>query len=105
MVIYVAVADQEIVRTVSLLMMPNLDYGCHPTAFVEAMVVAEGHRRSGVGRRLMARVLDDARAVSCRRVQLLSHKWHADDGAHAFYRSLGFEPEAEGFRLYLDTDQ
>jgi hypothetical protein len=36
------------------------------------------------------------------RVQLLTHKRHAQDGAHAFYRSLGFEAEAEGFRMYLD---
>jgi GNAT superfamily N-acetyltransferase len=82
--------------------MPNLGYDCHPSARVEAMVVGERHRRGGVGRMLVARLLGDARAVSCRKVQLLSHKRHADDGAHAFYRSLGFTPEAEGFRLYLD---
>lgn len=99
--VYVAVAGSEIVGTASLLVVPNLGYDCHPTAFVEAMVVAESRRRTGVGRRLMARLLDDARAASCRKVQLLSHKRHADDGAHAFYRSLGFEAEAEGFRLYL----
>jgi GNAT superfamily N-acetyltransferase len=103
--IYVAEADGEIVGTTSLLVMPNLGYDCHPTAFIEAMVVAEHHRRRGVGRRLMARLLDDARAASCRKVQLLSHKHHANDGAHDFYRSLGFQPEAEGFRLYLDTRQ
>ncbi|MGH9259298.1 MAG: hypothetical protein ACRD08_05255 [Acidimicrobiales bacterium] len=40
--------------------------------------------------------------TSIRKVQLLSHKRHADDGAHAFYRSLGFASEAEGFRIYLD---
>ena len=37
----------------------------------------------------------------CFKIQLLSHKRHAHDGAHRLYRSLGFEPEAEGFRLYL----
>jgi hypothetical protein len=44
---------------------------------------------------------NDAQMASCRKVQLLSHKRRADDGAHAFYRSLGFQPEPEGFRLYL----
>ena len=34
---------------------------------------------------------------------LLSHKRHAADGALDFYRSLGFEPEAEGFRFYIDA--
>jgi hypothetical protein len=26
------------------------------------------------------------------------------DGAHDFYRSVGFEAEAEGFRRYLNPD-
>jgi ribosomal protein S18 acetylase RimI-like enzyme len=55
-----------------------------------------------VGRRLVERALGDLRAVGCRKVQLLSHKRHAADGAHAFYRDLGFTAEAQGFRLYLD---
>jgi GNAT superfamily N-acetyltransferase len=102
MTVYVAVAGEEVVGTATLLVMPNLGYDCHPSALVEAMVVAVSHRRGGVGRMLVTRLLSDARAASCRKVQLLSHKRHAHDGAHAFYRSLGFAPEAEGFRLYLD---
>jgi len=43
-----------------------------------------------------------ARSASCYKVQLLSHKRHASDGAHALDASLGFRAEAEGFRLYLD---
>jgi GNAT superfamily N-acetyltransferase len=107
--VYVAVApgaaggDDEVAGTVAAQVIPNLGYDCHPSAVVEAMVVAPGHRRHGVGRLLMDRVLADLRAASCRKVQLLSHKRHAADGAHDFYRSLGFEPEAEGFRLYLET--
>ena len=42
------------------------------------------------------------RAASCRKIQLLSHKRHSNDGAHHLYQALGFAPEAEGFRLYLD---
>jgi hypothetical protein len=49
----------------------------------------------------MQRVLADARAAACNKVQLLSHKRHATDGAHRLYANLGFEAEAEGFRLYL----
>ncbi|HEY7069238.1 MAG TPA: GNAT family N-acetyltransferase [Acidimicrobiales bacterium] len=91
----------EIVGIVSLLVMPNLGYDCRPTAFIEAMVVAEPHRRHGVGRLLLERLLADAAAAGCHKVQLLAHKRHAHDGAHDFYRALGFEAEAEGFRLYL----
>ena len=99
--IYVAVHRGRVVGTTSLLLMPHVTYGCHPTAFVEPMVVAVDHRRRGVGRLMGERTLDDARAAGCRKVQVVSHKRHAEDGAHDFYRSLGFAAEAEGFRLFL----
>jgi GNAT superfamily N-acetyltransferase len=101
--VYVAtVPSGDIVGIVTLLVMPNLGYDCHPSAFIEAMVVAEPHRRRGVGRLLVDRALAGAAAASCRKVQLLTHKRHATDGAHDFYRAMGFSAEAEGFRLYLD---
>jgi|SRR5580700_4807436 GNAT superfamily N-acetyltransferase len=100
--VYVAETGSETVGTASMLLMPHVTYDCRPTAFIEAVLVAESHRRRGVGQLIVKRILDDARAASCRKVQLLSHKRHASDGAHEFYRSLGFESEAEGFRLYLD---
>jgi GNAT superfamily N-acetyltransferase len=101
--VYVAtVPSGDITGIVTLLVMPNLGYDCHPSAFIEAMVVAEPHRRRGVGRLLVDRALAGAAAASCRKVQLLTHKRHATDGAHDFYRAMGFSAEAEGFRLYLE---
>ena len=44
------------------------------------------------------------RRVVGARGQLLTHERHATDGAHAFYRSVGFTAEAEGFRLYLPPE-
>ena len=99
--VYVAETGGDIVGTTSLLVLPNLTYDCRPTAFFEPMVVAEAHRRRGVGRLLVERVVDDARAAGCWKVQVVSHKRHAEDGAYAFYESLGFAAEATGFRLYL----
>lgn len=106
--VYVAECESKgkskgVVGNTCLLVLPNLTYDCRPTAFIEPVLVAASHRRRGVGRLMVERALDDARAASCYKVQLLSHKRHADDGAHDFYRSLGFEPEAEGFRTYLET--
>lgn len=98
---YVAELDGEIVGTALFLVMANLGYGCRPSGFIEAMVVAARHRRHGVARSLIQRVLTDADSAGCNKIQLLTHKRHAADGAHAFYRSMGFESEAEGFRLYL----
>ena len=101
--VYVAEVDGEIVGTVTTMVMPNVTYGCAPTLFIEAVVVVPRHRRRGVATSMIQRALHDADASGCHKVQLLSHKRHAADGAHALYRRLGFEPEAEGFRLYLGT--
>ncbi len=98
--VYVAEVDGEVVGTTALLVMPHITYDCHPTAFLESMVVRAEYRRRGIARMMVERLLADARAQACRKVQLLTHKRHAAD-AHAFYRSLGFEAEAEGFRLYI----
>jgi GNAT superfamily N-acetyltransferase len=98
--VYLAEIDGQAVGTAALMTMPNLTYNCAPTAFIEALVVAVGHRRKGVATAIVRRILADTRSAGCNKVQLLSHKRHATDGAHRFYGALGFEPEAEGFRLY-----
>jgi GNAT superfamily N-acetyltransferase len=69
--------------------------------FLEAVVVATRYRRQGIATAIVQQVLADANAAGCNKVQLLSHKRHATDGAHHLYAGLGFEAEAEGFRLYL----
>ena len=78
-------------------------FSCGPTVFVEAVVAVPEHRREGVATQILRRILDDAEASGCDKVQVLSHKPHADDGGHAFYENNGFTAEAEGFRLYLRT--
>jgi ribosomal protein S18 acetylase RimI-like enzyme len=70
-----------------MMLMPHVTYDCQPTAFIEAVVVRYAHRRRGVATLLLL---------------LLSHKRHSNDDAHHLYQALGFAPEAEGFRLYLD---
>jgi len=99
--VYVADVGGRLVGTATFLTMPNLGYECRPSGFIEAMVVAADHRRRGVARQIVHHLLADARAQGCHKIQLLTHKPHALDGAHDFYRSVGFEAEAEGFRLYL----
>ncbi|MFD6162398.1 GNAT family N-acetyltransferase [Nocardia sp. NPDC060256] len=99
--VYLAEIDGEPVGTATQLLMPHVTYDCAPTAFIEAVVVESSYRRRGIASAMMRRLLSDARTAGCNKVQLLSHKRHAADGAHRLYTSLGFEPEAEGFRLYL----
>jgi GNAT superfamily N-acetyltransferase len=99
--VYLAELDGDAIGTASAMMFPNVTYGCHPTAIIEAVVVAYSFRRQGVATFLLERILEDARLAGCNKVQLLSHKRHSSDGAQKLYTSIGFEPEAEGFRLYL----
>lgn len=100
--VYVAESAPGVaVGTACLSILPNITYDCRPTAFIEAVVVAYAHRRQGVATLLLKQLMTDARAADCYKVQLLSHKRHAADGAHGLYAGLGFVPEAEGFRHYL----
>jgi GNAT superfamily N-acetyltransferase len=99
--VYLALLDGEPVGTATLIVVPTLTWLCAPTAFVEAVVVDHRHRRRGIASTILTRLFDDARAAGVNKVQLLSHKRHADDGAHALYAGLDFAPEAEGFRRYL----
>jgi GNAT superfamily N-acetyltransferase len=94
--------DDEAVGTATILTTPNLTYDCRPTAFIEAVVVKYAHRRRGVGRLLLDHAVAHARHLGCHKIQLLTHKRHATDGAHTLYLAAGFVPEAEGFRLYLN---
>jgi ribosomal protein S18 acetylase RimI-like enzyme len=58
---------------------------------VLGMAVAAAHRRSGIGRQLIAAALAQADDRQLRRVELTVH---ADNvHAQALYRSVGFEPE------------
>jgi ribosomal protein S18 acetylase RimI-like enzyme len=99
--VYVATVGDEVVGTVTTMQMPNVTYDCAATLFVEAVLVTSPYRRRGVATAMMNEALEDASKSGCDKVQLLSHKRHASDGAHELYRRLGFEAEAEGFRLYL----
>jgi GNAT superfamily N-acetyltransferase len=101
--VYVAEDDSGAVGTACLSVLPNITYDCRPSAFIEAVVVKYEHRRRGLARTIMRHVLQDAGLAGCYKVQLLTHKRHATDGAHDLYRSLGFIAEAEGFRLYLSS--
>ena len=58
-------------------------------AEIEGLVVDEGHRGGGIGRRLMARAEQWARERGCQAVLLRSNIIR--EGAHAFYEGIGYE--------------
>ena len=95
----VAEEDGEVIGTLVLLIVPNLSHGALPWALVENMVVDRQHRRSGVGRLLIDYATTRAQGAGCYKIVLSSNKKRP--GAHRFYRTVGFEPTAHGFRRYF----
>lgn len=79
----------------------HLTYDCRPGMLIESMFVLPERRRQGIARKMIEKVVEGARTQGVHKVQLLTHKRHAEDGAHALYQAVGFVAEAEGFRMYL----
>lgn len=95
----VAEEDGEILGTTVLVILPGLAHDVSPFAVVEYVVVDEKYRRKGIGKLLMDDVVARAKEAGCYKIMLTSDKRREE--AHEFYRSLGFEASAYGFRLYL----
>ena len=95
----VAEADGTIVGSTVLAILPGMAHGVSPFAVVEYVVVDEKHRGQGIGRILMEYVIDRAKEAGCYKIMLTSDKRRTE--AHEFYRAIGFEASAHGFRLYL----
>jgi GNAT superfamily N-acetyltransferase len=99
--IYIARAGEEVVGTFTLLIMDNLAHMGTPSAIVESVVVDEGWRGRGVGKRMMVFAMDVARRLGCYKLALSSNR-HREQ-AHAFYRSLGFEQHGLSFGVELNV--
>lgn len=74
-----------------------------PLARITAMVVRDSKRRHGVGRRLMERAEELARAAGCEGIELTSGIRPERQDAHHFYESLGYERSSYRFWLPLPT--
>lgn len=86
--VFVAERDAKVLGVLGLDRMPVLT-SLSDIAMIIALVVTEGERRSGVGRLLVARAEEEARAWQCGRLMVTSAERRAE--AHAFYLHLGFE--------------
>jgi GNAT superfamily N-acetyltransferase len=72
-----------------------------PVVLLEDVIVAEGYRGRGLGRKLVGHVLDWARDNGFRRVTLLADR--DNDLALRFYEGLGFGPSCIAVYRYWLT--
>ena len=91
----VAVADGAVVGYV-LAFAHATFFANGPVAWVEELMVAEAHRRRGVGEALMGAATAWAEGRGCRMVALATRR------ASAFYAALGYEASATYFRKIID---
>ena len=86
---FVAVEDGKIVGSLYIAIIPNITKLCAPIGFIENVVVAQGHRRRGIGRSLIETAVQTAKDKGCYKVILSSNVKRTE--AHKFYESIGFD--------------
>lgn len=94
----VAVEGERVVGFVNVELRPRLNYE-RPQGWVAELVVAEDRRGAGIGRALLDRAEEAARARGCWGVALESANWRHD--AHRFYAQRGWEQSALAFTKEL----
>jgi GNAT superfamily N-acetyltransferase len=92
-------ANQEVIGTLQLTILPGLSYQGSSRALIEAVRVREDHRGSGIGGELLQWTIKRARARGARMLQLTSDKQRVD--AVRFYEKLGFKATHEGLKMFL----
>lgn len=91
--------DEKIIGMVSLLFTISTALGGR-VALLEDMVIDPAYRSQGAGSKLLNEALVYAKALTCKRVTLLSDSDNLD--AHRFYKRFGFEDSLmKPMRLYL----
>lgn len=91
--------DGRVVATGQLSLIPALPHRGRTRAVIEAVQVAEDLRGLGLGARLIAALIAEARAGGAGVVELTSNARRLD--AHRFYERLGFAKSHVGFKLPL----
>jgi GNAT superfamily N-acetyltransferase len=97
--LFVIEDEGAVIGCAQLILIPGLSRRGMLRAQIEAVRIASSRRNAGLGRRLVAHLVDEARARGCGLVQLTSDRSRRE--AHSFYASLGFTASHEGFKLAL----
>jgi GNAT superfamily N-acetyltransferase len=97
---HVALAGDKVIGVFALLIMDNLGHMGAPSAILEDVVVAEGVRGQGIGKRMMDYANDLCRRKGCYKMTFSSNINR--EAAHRFYESLGFRKH--GYSYYINYE-
>lgn len=96
-----ALADGGTVRAVAAYRVMDMLY-CGRLLYIDDLVSDERSRSKGYGKRLVARLKEEARALGCAEIQLISRVTR--EQAHRFYFREGFGIECFQFRVQLGEE-
>ena len=99
---YGVFADEDLVSSCALAVIPNLTRACSPYVLIENVVSHVDHRRKGYATCLLHAAVDDAWSAGCYKVMLLSGRKDAE--TRRFYEGAGFDRKSkQGFVVYRPT--
>ena len=93
---FIAILDNKIVGTASLVYERKFTWGGAVVAHVEDVAVHKDHKGNGIGSALMSHVIEQAKAAKCRKIVL-----DCSDGNVDFYERCGFRQNEVSMRLDL----
>jgi GNAT superfamily N-acetyltransferase len=98
---YLAVMERShiVIGTLQLSFISGLSRQGATRAQIEAVRIASQERGGGLGTKLIAWAIEEARSRGCVLVQMTSDRSRTD--AHRFYERLGFEQTHAGLKLML----
>jgi len=84
-----AVEDNTVISTCYIVVIPNLTSGGRSIGFIENVVTDINHRKKGIGKKVIEEAIRIAKERGCYKVILQSGIKR--EGAHLFYKKLGFD--------------
>jgi len=97
MSVLVVVSGEQLVGSVTLVVLPNLTRGGAPYALVENVVTHDQYRRQGIGKTLLAEAARRAEEMGCYKLMLMTSR--SEPHVRGFYMDCGFSQNKIGFQI------
>ncbi len=98
--VLVAVLDEKLVGSVTLVTVPNLTRGGASYALAENVVTHDDYRRRGIGKALLTEAAKRVNAAGGYKLMLLTGR--SEPHVRAFYSDCGFRQDKVGLQIRFD---